>query len=412
MLPLLVVLAVGLASRLPDPPPWQPPTGFPTNPCPCGVLCQPLVRADHSPNNTARNRTLEFFGFHATSIYNGTNDDWQHWDFDSLTTIAVWSIWQLPFANWSMLCKAHAHGVRVVVPFHTTNVPADANDHSAQIMNATARQEWIQYQVALISALGLDGVNFDIEGQYNVSHRSSVTALVCETQQALRAVLPSASVTFDLDITPDNPTITGGYDYLALSHCLDHIVPMAYDMTGGSVAANAPLPVIIDGVVRQYKALGIPPARLVVALPWYAYDFTCATRAVSTHALTAPTAPAPMHTCALPPSTHPHANWNSVHTQLGYGQVLDLHAATGSPQITFNSTTVTKWFDYVNVTTQQRHRVCFDDPETLLVKYTALLKLGVAGVGAWTVDAVHRAAPADTAVAAKTMWAAVASALR
>ena len=246
-----------------------------------------------------------------------------------------------------------------------------------------------------------------------------------------------------------------GYDYPALSRCLDHIVPMAYDMTGRSVAANAPLPAILDGTVhvsttpaprqhhasttsaprqhrvsttsaprqhrvstvsapcqraapchpgryrthgpergtpfdhdcranpvltrdaskcdcwrngataqrcngaagvsRQYKALGIDPSRLVVALPWYAYDFTCA-----------PTPHAP--DCDLPPGGH-HANWSASSRQLGYGQVLDLHAAVGSPPITLNTSSVSKRFDYVNATTKQRHRVSFDDPETLLVKY-------------------------------------------
>ena len=68
-------------------------------------------------------------------------------------------------------------------------------------------------------------------------------------------------------------------------------------------------------------------------------------------------------------------------------------------------------FDYVNASTQQRHRVIFDDPQTLLVKYRALLDVGVAGVGAWTLGAVHRAESGDSAAAAKAMWGAVASAL-
>ena len=127
--------------------------------------------------------------FHATGIYNGTSDDWQHWDFDSLTTIAVWSIWQLPAANWSMLCKAHAHGVRVVFPSAPPTLQR-CNEHSGQIMNATARHARIQAQVAAVAAPGLDGVNFDIEGQYNVSSRSSLTSLVCETQQALQRGCP------------------------------------------------------------------------------------------------------------------------------------------------------------------------------------------------------------------------------
>ena len=66
--------------------------------------------------------------------------------------------------------------------------------------------------------------------------------------------------------------------------------------------------------------------------------------------------------------------------QPGYGEVLDLHEAVGAPPVTFEQTSVFKWFDYVNASTKQRHRVSYDDAETLLVKYKALLQAEVAGV--------------------------------
>lgn len=236
------------------------------------------------------------------------------------------------------------------------------------------------------------GINFDVEGQYNHTLRGGLTSLVCEMQTALRAALPAATLTFDLDITPNNPTIQGGYDYPALSRCLSHIVPMAYDMTGRSVAPNAPLSAVVGGL-QQYKALGIAPSKLVVALPWYAYDFTCA-------------AAAPDVPCVLSPAGH-HGDWYKVHRQLGYGQLLDLYDAMGQPNITYDRASQSKWFDYTNRTTLKRHRVSFDDPETLLPKYAGLLDAGVAGVGAWTVDATHRGDVGATAAAARAMWAAV-----
>ena len=135
---------------------------------------------------------------------------------------------------------------------------------------------------------------------------------------------------------------------------------LQYDRTGFSVAANAPLlaraplPTIVEGVVRPYKALGIPPARLAVSLPWYAYDFTCAGHA------------RPRHTrvICLPAPSPTQTGARCTDGLATYGQVLDLHAASGSPHINFNETTVTQWFDYVNATTTQRHGVWFDDPET------------------------------------------------
>ena len=57
-------------------------------------------------------------------------------------------------------------------------------------------------------------------------------------------------------------------------------------MTHRSVAPNAPLPDILAGI-QQYAAMGIAPSRLIIALPWYGYDFTCA-------------AASPSGGCALP----------------------------------------------------------------------------------------------------------------
>ena len=159
--------------------------------------------------------------------------------------------------------------------------------------------------------------------------------------------LPDATLSFDLDITPDNPTIIVGYDYKALLNCMDYIVPMAYDMTDRQVAANAPLPTILDGVNRQYKALGIAPSSLVVALPWYAYSFLCSTADLGTN-------------CSLPAgATHTTKIWEQSHDQLGYGEVLDLHALVGAPAITYETTAVFKWFDFVNKSTHKRYRVSF-----------------------------------------------------
>jgi spore germination protein YaaH len=82
-------------------------------------------------------------------------------------------------------------------------------------------------------------------------------------------------------------------------------------------------------------------------------------------------------------------------------------------QILLNNVSIfIKWFDYVNTTTKQRHRVTFDDPETLARKYKALLNAGVAGVGAWTIAATQRQDVKRTKWAADAMWKAVRSALK
>lgn len=371
-----------------SPRPWKPPSEFPMNRCPCGELCKPLSSSTRRHAHKKR-----FFGFWATKLYNGSSVAWHDWDWESISTVAVWSIWDLPAANWSMLCRAHSEGVQVVVPFR------GGDYHGEQILNVTARHEWITNQVSELAYFGLDGTNFDIEGQYNASRRTSLTNLICETQEMQQQYLPESTLTMDLDITPDNAVITGGYDYQALSQCLDYIVPMAYDMTGREVGANAPLPLILDGVQRQYHTLGVAPSKLIVALPWYAYSFICSTPNLGAN-------------CSLPAGAkHNTRIWEQSYQQLGYGEVLDLYSAIGRPPVTYNKIVQYKWFEFTNRTTEQRHRVSFDDPETLLVKYTALLKAGVAGVGAWTIAATQRSSIAATQSASKDMWQAVARGL-
>lgn len=204
-------------SQPPPPlPPWVPPAGgFPTNPCPCGELCKPLRRS------ALENRTkAQFFGFFATKIYNGSGDAWLDWDWQTISTVEVWSTWHLPAANWGILCRAHAEGVRVVVPLRG----GCGKDYCLD--TATARKEWVVTQMVELTHFGLDGANFDVEGQYNASRKAALTRLVCETKHAMNQYLPDATLTFDLSITPDNPTTRAGYDYPALAKCLDHIIPM------------------------------------------------------------------------------------------------------------------------------------------------------------------------------------------
>ena len=87
------------------------------------------------------------------------------WDWSSISTVAVWSTWELPANNWSLLCTAHSLGVRVVVPFR------GGDYHSDQILNDTARKAWITKQVITLKHFGLDGTNYDVEGQYNSSKK-------------------------------------------------------------------------------------------------------------------------------------------------------------------------------------------------------------------------------------------------
>ena len=54
------------------------------------------------------------------------------------------------------------------------------------------------------------------------------------------------------------------------------------------------------------------------------------------------------------------------HEQRGYGQVLDLQASLAdAPTLHLDAASASKRFDYVNHTEGKKHRVWFDDDETV-----------------------------------------------
>lgn len=107
--------------------------------------------------------------------------------------------------------------------------------------------------------------------------------------------------------------------------------------------ANAALPVVKAGV-RCYSDLGVPASKLVLAFPWYGYDYTC--HAGDTIA------------------TGCHA---SASTQLDYPAALELlRDASGGRRWATNSSTP---YFYYRDTNQTLHRVEYDDSESLKAKY-------------------------------------------
>ena len=80
--------------------------------------------------------------------------------------------------------------------------------------------------------------------------------------------------------------------------------------------------------------------------------------------------------------------------------MLDLQASLAdAPTLHLDTASASKHFDYVNHTEGKKHRVWFDDDETLSIKYRAVLDAGVAGIAMWTADATHRVGPSDTRAA-------------
>ena len=229
------------------------------------TLAVPLNAATvnhHGDRTKAAPATSEVFVFHA-EIYNASQSDWRMWDWDKVTTVAVWR--RILAGDTELVPYAHAHGAKVLL--------GGIDMDESQLTNATARAAWIANIVKEVQAAGVDGINMDIEhANAHPETKSAITALTCGVKAALVAA-GAGIVTFDLAVYPDDTA--KGYDFPALAKCLDYLVPMAYDMTGHKVEANSPLGAV-EKSVQQYAALGVPASKLVLAFPWYGYDFPCA----------------------------------------------------------------------------------------------------------------------------------------
>jgi di-N-acetylchitobiase len=130
----------------------------------------------------------------------------------------------------------------------------------------------------------------------------------------------------------------------------------------------APLPQI-EASMKIYPA---SPDKIVLGLPWYAYDFTCA----------AGTTPADRLCNAT-------ADYEGHFSYFGALQVLQ-GQTTGTakfPNLTvttprqYDPITTSPYFNFRNESDGSIHQMWYEDPRSLGAKYSMAAKLGLRGVG-------------------------------
>jgi len=157
--------------------------------------------------------------------------------------------------------------------------------------------------------------------------------------------------------------------------------------------ANSPLPGLRKSL-EQFAQIGIPADKLILALPWYGYDFVCDNNAT----LGAP---------CLPNCTRSSPNWQVDCPQRDYKQIMPslLRAtkAQGRDPWRFDPVSTSVYFDYLS-TSGTRHQVWFDDPTSLTVKYRWARAAGFRGVAMWEAQSANASTqPRQTG----GMWGAV-----
>ena len=251
----------------------------------------------------------------------------------------------------SFVTSAHQAGDRVLLTASTTD-PGVVHDLARSPSSTGAR---LGEQLAAVALAGhLDGIDLDIEGR-STNDRAGFVRFVSSLTQAFHAADPTGQVA--LDTYPQSAAYAGDFfDVAKLAPEVDTVVVMAYDMVDPAAAsANSPLASPTLGLSDVGSLLGyvkvVPAAKLVLALPFYGYDFTTASSAPGAAALTSPTA-------------------------VTYASII----AAGHPA-RWDSASETPYAVYKNG--QSWHEIWYDDPVSLAVKTALAADLGLGGVGAW-----------------------------
>ncbi|HUY29977.1 MAG TPA: glycoside hydrolase family 18 protein [Acidimicrobiales bacterium] len=266
----------------------------------------------------------------------------------------------------SFVAEAHAAHDRVLFTVSTTDervirhLTGAPGPTSARLADELA---------SVVAANHLDGIDIDIEGR-SAAQRSGFVTFVRDLSSALRRLVPYGEIV--LDTYPQSASSTRDFfDVARLAPRVDALFVMAYDMDDPTVpSANSPLASPTLGLSDVGSLLDyvkiVPPAKLVLGLPFYGFDFTTAARRRGARVL------------------------GGGPTAVTYASVL----AAGRPA-RWDRASYTPYTVYRDQ--GHWHETWYDDPVSLALKTALASDLHLAGVGAW---ALGQEGPATQMVAA------------
>ena len=202
------------------------------------------------------------------------------YDFSALSTIGYFS-YEVDTATgrhsslrgWSttpLIQYAHERGVKVVLV--VTNFGLEANDKI--LGNSAKRSVLAESIVETVRGAGGDGVNIDFE-QVRATQRENLVLFMQDLASRMRSRIPNAEISMAI------PAVdwSGAFDVERLAGICDYLVMMGYDYhwsTAPNAGPVAPLEGEAWNVTRSvdtYLSRGVPPAKLLLGVPWYGYEW-------------------------------------------------------------------------------------------------------------------------------------------
>lgn len=229
----------------------------------------------------------------ASSSFAWTNAAWiAPWDPNSLTSLRsnasaiaesnpVWYEWSssnMPVKAWNAenpTWRAAMAGTKIVPTIQNTISGSGFNSAAATTMlsDATLREAHVTAIVDLVLAQGFDGIDVDYES-VAAAQRANFTAFITSLSQKLHASGRTLSIAVYAKASDsENWRGPGAQDWVALGKLADSIKIMCYDYSWDGSAAGPIAPLDWIDRVTTYAESTIPAQKIIIALPFYGYDW-------------------------------------------------------------------------------------------------------------------------------------------
>ncbi len=206
--------------------------------------------------------------------------------------------------------------------------------------------------LSVIGAENLDGVNIDLEGTGSAD-QAGLTALVTQVSAAVHRAQPHDQVTVDTYASSAGDP-GGFFNVPALAAVVDAVVVEQYQLNLASPGSpSSPLTSAMysdQRSVSEYRAV-MPPAKVILAAPFFGYDWPTTDGTLSAGAQGGPTT------------------------------VTDRAVAVSGHPVYWDKVTDTAWSSYL--VGGQWHESFFENPDSLYLFRQMAQGAGFGGVGAW-----------------------------
>jgi spore germination protein YaaH len=311
-------------------------------------------------SNISKDLTRRVLGWHP---YWASATAYQAYDYNALTHIAYFSYevdtatgGYLSIHDWNttpIISYAHQRGTKVLLT--VTNFGSSRN---TRLLTDTVRQNTlINNVIILLKNRNGDGVNFDLES-VSSSQKANLVSFMTRAATRIKAQVPGA------EISMATPAVdwSGSWNFKSLSEICDYLIVMGYDYywrnstTAGPVAPLEGETYNIKRTIDTYLNSQVAPAKLMLGVPWYGYDWPVVNS--SRKAASAGSATARIYTAA--------DNLAKTHGHF------------------FDQVTKVPWVSYS--ASSQWRQLWYDDVQSLGLKYGLVNSKELGGIGIWALS--------------------------